>query len=79
MTDKWIDGKYGFSYLYLYPGSRDIVITVGWDSTSKAEDSGYRVSFLGITLKKRFTDLAQAKAQGERLAAMVLHKALGSL
>lgn len=66
----WVEGKYSFWFLYL-PGR--ITVTVGWDK------GGFKVTFLSLTLKERFSDVQKAKSAGVALAKRTLTQALAML
>jgi hypothetical protein len=55
-------------------------LNVGWDSlTSKGAPSGFKVSFAGRTLKKRFSSLEEGKEAGVVMARKLLSEALATL
>ena len=75
--NKWIEGRYNSISLQLAKG---IEIYVVWDSTkSKDEPTGYKVSFLGDSLKARFGDRDEAKRAGEFWAKNMLEAALANI
>jgi hypothetical protein len=81
MKAQWVDGKYGFSYLTLGRGST-MQVVVGWDSTRPKDiqdPNGYKVSFEGSVLVKRFQSSPEAKAAGIKFAKRVLTAALDAL
>jgi len=79
MKAQWIDGQYGFYYLHVDKQGQ-LRVTIGWDSTvPKGQPTGYKVSFAGYTLVKRYQSLEEAKQAGEALAKRILIKALANL
>lgn len=81
MRAQWIDGNYNHFYLVI---SKELRVVVGWDSGTKpkghdATQDGYKISFLGHTMKGRPQDLDKAKEMAVQFAAIVLHQALEAI
>jgi hypothetical protein len=81
MKAQWTDGQYNVFYLVI---SKELRVSVAWDGGTKVKnhdvtEDGYKITFLGHTLKGRPRDLETAKKQAVQLACMVLTGALEAI
>lgn len=70
MKAEWSERSYNHYFLYLPHG---FSVVVGWDR------DGYKVTFHGSVLKKRFSSVEEAKTSGDALAKRILLQVLETL
>lgn len=81
MKAQWSDGQYNVHYLFI---TNEIRVCVAYDGSTKAKghdttEDGYKVTFLGHTMKGRPKDLDKAKAMAVQFAAIVLNRCLEAI
>lgn len=81
MRAQWTEGQYGCYYLMI---SKEVYVSLCWDGGTKpkghdATQDGYKISFLGHTMKGRPQDLDKAKEMAVQFACIVLNQALEAI